>query len=91
MRTTNIADLRNKLTRYLKEVQAGEEIVIRDRLRPIAKIVPFSAHEDDSDLVAAGLIRPGTRRLPTSFWKRSGTTVPLDAIVDAVRADRVEG
>ena len=29
MRSTNIADLRNHLTRYLKEVRAGEEIIVR--------------------------------------------------------------
>ena len=41
MRSTNIADLRNHLTRYLKEVRAGEEIVVRDRQLPFAKIVPL--------------------------------------------------
>ena len=37
MRSTNIADLRNRLTQYLREVRAGEEIIVRDRHRPIAK------------------------------------------------------
>ena len=31
MRSTNISDLRNRLTQYLKEVRAGEEIIVRDR------------------------------------------------------------
>jgi len=39
MRSTNISDLRNRLTQYLKEVRAGEEIVARDGQRPTAKIV----------------------------------------------------
>jgi prevent-host-death family protein len=43
MRSTNIADLRNRLTQYLREVRAGEEIIVRDRNRPIAKIVPFTS------------------------------------------------
>jgi antitoxin (DNA-binding transcriptional repressor) of toxin-antitoxin stability system len=38
MRGTNIADLRNHLTRYLKEVRAGEEIVIRDRQVPLRDV-----------------------------------------------------
>jgi prevent-host-death family protein len=92
MRSTNIADLRNRLTQYLKEVRAGEEIVIRDRQRPIAKIVPFTPdeQEDDADLVAAGLIRKGTGKLPASFWKTRGPRVPLNVAVSAVSRDRDE-
>ena len=40
MRTANIAELRDRLTQFLREVRAGEEIIVRDRKRPIAKIVP---------------------------------------------------
>jgi prevent-host-death family protein len=92
MRSTNIADLRNKLTQYLQEVRAGEEIVVRDRQRPIAKIVPFSIDEDDDDaaLVAAGLMRKGTGKLPASFWRSRRPAVPLRAVVAAVSADRDE-
>ena len=73
MRTTNIAALRNHLTRYLKEVRAGEEIVVRDRQLPFARIVPL-AHNDeteDSALVASGLMRRAERALPASFWPSS--------------------
>jgi len=37
----NIATLKNSLSRYLKSVQAGDEVVVLDRDRPIARIVPF--------------------------------------------------
>ena len=93
MRSTNIADLRNRLTQYLKEVRAGEEIVVRDRQRPIARIVPFTIDDDeqnDADLVAAGLLRKGTGELPPSFWKSRRPGVALDAAVAAVSADRDE-
>jgi prevent-host-death family protein len=93
MRSTNIADLRNRLTQYLREVRAGEEIIVRDRQRPIAKIVPFTVdedEEDDADLVAAGLMRKGTGRLPPSFWKTRRPGVPLDVVIAAVSADRDE-
>jgi prevent-host-death family protein len=92
MRSTNIADLRNHLTKYLKEVRAGEEIIIRDRKRPIAKIVPFTVDDDDddADLVAAGLIRKGTGKLPASFWRTRGPRVPLAVAVAALTADRDE-
>lgn len=94
MRSTNISDLRNRLTQYLKEVRAGEEIVVRDRQRPIAKIIPFSVEDDaesDADLVAAGLMRKGTGKLPASFWKARRPGVSLDAVIAAVSTDRDEG
>jgi len=91
MRSTNIADLRNRLTQYLQEVRAGEEIVVRDRQRPIAKIVPFTVDDDDADdaaLVASGLMRKGSGVLPASFWKARRSRVTMQAAVVAVRADR---
>jgi prevent-host-death family protein len=93
MRSTNIADLRNRLTQYLQEVRAGEEIVVRDRQRPIAKIVPFTVDDDDADdaaLVASGLMRKGSGVLPSSFWKARRARVPVRVAVGAVTADRHE-
>jgi len=93
LRSTNIADLRNRLTQYLKEVRAGEEIVVRDRQRPIAKIVPLVLDDDSSEdvaLVAEGLLRKGGRRLPPSFWKARRASITLRTAVAAVSADREE-
>ncbi len=90
MRTTNIADLRNHLTRYLKEVRAGEEIVIRDRQLPFAKIVPL-AHNDeaeDSALVASGLMRRAERALPASFWRLRRPSIDRDVAANAVNRER---
>jgi prevent-host-death family protein len=93
MRSTNIADLRNRLTQYLREVRAGEEIIVRDRQRPIAKIVPFTVDDDDADdtaLVAAGLMRKGSGAIPPSFWRARRSRVSLKTVVAAVTADREE-
>jgi prevent-host-death family protein len=90
MRSTDIADLRNHLTRYLKEVRAGEEIVIRDRQVPFAKIVPL-AHDDeaeDSALVASGLMRRAERALPASFWRVRRSSLDQKVAANAVSRDR---
>ena len=42
-KTVKIAELKAHLSRYLREVRAGQEIVINDRDQPIAKVVPFEA------------------------------------------------
>ncbi len=93
MRSANIADLRNHLTQYLQEVRAGEEIIVRDRQRPIAKIVPFTVDDDDADdaaLVAGGLMRKGSGAIPPSFWNARRPRVAVKVAVAAVSADRDE-
>jgi len=60
MISVNVAELKNRLSRYLTVVKAGEEIVIRDRNLPVAKLVPFSsedASEEELMLVADGKLR----------------------------------
>jgi prevent-host-death family protein len=60
MVSVNIAELKNRLSKYLTFVKGGEEIVIRDRNLPVAKLVPFSsqgASEEELFLVAAGKMR----------------------------------
>ncbi len=94
MKTVNVADLKNGLSKYLRDVRRGEEILIKDRNLPIAKIVPLS-HTDEIDaellaLAASGEIRLGAGRIPKSFWSLPAPRVPLHVLVDAVLADREE-
>lgn len=54
MKRVGVAELKNNLSRYLRAVEAGEEVEVADRDRAIARIVPMRANE----VVA---IRPATR------------------------------
>jgi prevent-host-death family protein len=74
MRAVNIADLKNNLSRYLDEVRQGEEVLIKDRNKPLAKIVPLSPADDAAEmmrLAAEGKIRlpEKDRGISESFWK----------------------
>lgn len=40
MKTVKIAELKDQLSRHLRAVEAGSEITVTDRNRPIARIVP---------------------------------------------------
>ena len=42
MTTVKIADLKDHLSAHLRAVEAGAEIVVTDRNRPIARIVPVA-------------------------------------------------
>ncbi|MBA2341731.1 MAG: type II toxin-antitoxin system prevent-host-death family antitoxin [Pyrinomonadaceae bacterium] len=94
MRTVNIADLKNNLSAHLERVRAGEELLVKDRNRPIAKLVPLAAGEDldeeEMELAAAGLVRLPTASLPRSFWKMPAPQVSLEDAVAAVTAERDE-
>lgn len=94
MRSVNIAELKNRLSAYLDEVRRGEEILIRDRQKPIAKLVPLSSTEDlnaeEMELGAAGLLRLPQHALPDTFWSMPGPAVSLETAVSAVLADRNE-
>lgn len=60
MRSVNVAELKNRLSKYLRFAKSGEEIIIRDRNLPVAKLVPFSPEEGMEEellLVAAGKMR----------------------------------
>ena len=42
MKTVKIAELKNHLSEHLRSVEAGDEIIVTDRDRPIARIIPHS-------------------------------------------------
>ena len=57
-----IRELKNRLSAYLDLVKEGEEVVVTDRGRPIARLVPIDGSTDRlAQLVAAGLVRPPLR------------------------------
>src|SRR5262245_33366400 len=61
MQTVNVAELKNNLSHYLRQVRQGNEITIKDRNRVIARIVPAvpSAGSDEEllELAAQGKVK----------------------------------
>ena len=95
MRSVNVAELKNRLSKYLTFAKAGEEVVIRDRSLPVAKLVPFSAEgaaDDELLLVAAGRMRlPKVRLDVKELLKIPTGSVRGNRAVQALLADRKEG
>jgi prevent-host-death family protein len=52
MRTAGIREVRQDLTSLLDDVRKGREVVITDRGRPIARIVPVEQRKPFPDLSA---------------------------------------
>jgi len=60
MKSVQIGELKNHLSAHLREVRKGEEIIVRDRNLPVARIIPYvpeSIEEQERILVAAGILR----------------------------------
>lgn len=95
MRTVNIGTLKNQLSAYLQYVRNGEEVIVRDRKRPVARILPFEPPDltdEDALLVSAGIIKPPKEEIDwKAFWALPAADVPHDVAVQAVidsRGDR---
>lgn len=92
METVNIAQLKNSLSAYLKKVRAGEEIIIRDRNLPVAKLVPLNPTEVSAEelaLAASGeLLLPSEALNERVFWSIAATQ-PGSAEIAATLADTI--
>lgn len=60
-----ISKLKAKLSEYLASVRAGEEIIVTDRGRPVARVVPIRGARDLESRID-GLVRSGRLRPPTA-------------------------
>lgn len=93
MKSVNIAELKNRLSFYLNDVKAGEEILVRDRDIPIAKIVPLSQSEPDEELMvlaAQGKVRLGEGEIDETFWKIPAPRLTTAAVRRSIEQERDE-
>lgn len=95
MTTTSISDLKARLSAYLDIVRQGDEVLVTDRGRVIARLSPVTGElmEDSRRevLLRSGRLTPPTSALPKDFWKK---THPRDAkgrSLAALLAERSEG
>lgn len=75
-----IRDLKNNLSRYLERVRDGEEVVVTDHGRPVARLTSIDAPTSRlAELVAAGLVTPPKtrRRSAPKPIKTAGTVSDL--------------
>ena len=77
---------------HLARVRAGEEVLVRDRQAPIAKLVPSTGTEDasadEAALAAEGKVRLPRTRLAPSFWTAAAPRLTTDRALEILREDR---
>ncbi|HEY0512553.1 MAG TPA: type II toxin-antitoxin system prevent-host-death family antitoxin [Thermoanaerobaculia bacterium] len=71
MRTLGIAELKALLSETLARVKAGEEVLITEHGRPIARLLPLSAAAPAAatqELVRSGQVKAPEKPLDEAFW-----------------------
>ena len=62
--TVGIAQLRQNLSLYLRKVAEGERLIVTDRNKPVAELVPPTTGSRLDQLVAEGKVKPPKRPGP---------------------------
>ena len=94
MESASVSELKKSLSGYFRKVKAGEEVLVTDRGRPFAKIVPLRRDEagegkNMAKLEAAGLARVG-KGFQVDFWTQKGPAAPERAVRTALTEEREE-
>lgn len=69
MKSVNISGLKAHLSAHLQRVRRGEEVLVCDRNRPVARIIPYVSDtyaEQQQRLVARGVLLPPRKQAPRS-------------------------
>jgi prevent-host-death family protein len=95
MTTTSISELKARLSAYLDIVRHGDEVLVTDRGRVIARLVPVAGEvmEDSRRdlLIRIGRIRPPTVPLPRRFWDAARPRDAKGRSLAALLDERGEG
>lgn len=81
MKNAAVSALKATLSQFLAYVKKGEELLITERGKPIAKIIPLrhspaAGLSELYELERAGVVKIGSGHLPKNFWT---TRRPVDA------------
>ena len=94
MQSVAVRELKARLSEYLALVKAGEEVIVTERGKTIAKLVPVSPdealEERMRELEKQGLLKIGTG-IPEDFWDLPRIKDPEGLALKALLEDREEG
>jgi len=80
MKIATVSKLKASLSEYLRQVKAGEEVLVTERGRPIAKLTPAASSailpQHLAELEKQGVVKIGTGKLPKNFWLCRDLRIP---------------
>ncbi|MBI4208156.1 MAG: type II toxin-antitoxin system prevent-host-death family antitoxin [Deltaproteobacteria bacterium] len=96
MKNAAVSILKASLSEYLAKVKQGEEVIVTDRGKPIAKIIPFRSvggflNVQRTSLAREGVLELGTGKVSEDFLKPSPVRDPSGSVLEALLEEREEG
>ena len=92
MKTAAVSRLKASLSEYLLKIKAGEEIIVTERGKPIAKLVPIARSgrvpERLREMEKEGLVSIGRGKLPKNFWTSPRPRDPKGLVLKALLEER---
>jgi len=93
MRAVGLKVLKNRLSEYVRLAAGGETVLVTDRDRVVAELVPPRGHRGElatdallADAIAKGWIRPAI--LPPAGPPARGPVAPLQVLLSELERDR---
>lgn len=94
MKRAEISELKARLSEYIGHVKRGEEVLVTERGKPVARLVPVSpvAAEGDRirELLRRGVVRAGKGHLRQVLSKLPVCTVREGAVLRTLQEERQE-
>jgi prevent-host-death family protein len=95
MKTATVLKFKASLSEYLRSVKAGEDVMITERGRPIARLSPAVSPDVVADRLIEmekhGLIKLGSGKLPKGFWNLPRPKDPNGLVAKAALQEREQG
>ena len=95
MKTADVSRLKASFSEYLLKIKAGEEIIVTERGKPIAKLVPIARSgripERLHEMEREGLVSVGKGKLPKGFWKSPRPRDAKGSVLKALLEERENG
>lgn len=91
-----VADLKARLSSYLDQVRSGQELLITDHGRPVARLVPVRAADELRDartqrLLRAGVMTAPSARMPDALVDAPPARRRVAGVLDALLQEREDG
>jgi len=92
MKTVNISELKAQLSAHIQFVKDGEEVLVCERDKPVARIVPCGLEgrlEQEQRLVARGIISLPLKKRPVSVsWPEPPGDISDEVMEQVWRKER---
>ena len=92
MKIVSVSKLKAHLSEYLIQVKAGNEVLVTDHGKPVARLMPISRTKPTGKSLARiekqGLIKLGAGKLPKDFWAMPMAEDPQGLVLKALLQER---